>query len=352
VHRRTTFTRWTALAASLATILVLAGSAPAFAGNTRLVTVGSAADGQLPSVTVSAGESVVFPLTVRNTGRQTLNNVLLVVGKDGLPGVVENDPSSSVVPQAPVDFPTNVSITDSGTGGTNSGTGQPICTSGLTLRCAIGTLAGRGSFAITVTISATQAAAAAVIPTKAVVTVAEIGNDQGSNTDTFAAEGSLNLLAFSCDSIAAYRANQSKVVSTCAVTDPRETNGQSATITLPAHANGIALNDALAGACPAQLTTCYSNATVEANIDLDTTGDTILWVVDVELAAGSNVNVLKIVVYHEDDDGNVTLIPLTKKNACKTVTQTNCGAAEIVQEGGLQILRVSFQTAGNGKGRF
>ena len=123
-------------------------------------------------------------------------------------------------------------------------------------------------------------------------------------------------------------------------------------ITLPARLNGIALNDALTEACPAQLATCYSAATVQANIDLDDAGDTILWSVDVELAAGSNVNVLKIVVYHEDDFGNVTLIPLTKKNVCKNLTQTDCGAAVIVQEGGFQILRVSFQTAGNGKGRF
>ena len=133
---------------------------------------------------------------------------------------------------------------------------------------------------------------------------------------------------------------------------PRDTNGQSATITLPARLSGIALNDALTEACPAQLATCYSAATVQANIDLDDAGDTILWSVDVELAAGSNVNVLKIVVYHEDDLGNVTLIPLTKKNVCKNLTQTDCGTAVIVQEGGLQILRVTFQTAGNGKGRF
>ena len=77
MHRRTNLRRFTALATSLATILVLAGSAPAFAGNTRLVTIGSAADGQLPSLTVSAGEWVIVPLTVKNTGKQTLNNVLL-----------------------------------------------------------------------------------------------------------------------------------------------------------------------------------------------------------------------------------------------------------------------------------
>ena len=345
MHRRSRTSRWLALSAGLA-ILTLSGSmATALAGNTRTVTVGSPTDGQLPSVTVSAGESIIFPVKVTNTGRQTLNNVLLVVGKDGLPLVDEKDPQTAVVPQAPIDLPANVTISDSGTGG-------DLCTGGATLRCQIGTLGARSSFAITVTISSTRAAAAAVIPTKAVVTVAEIGNDNGSNVDTFAAEGSLNLLAFSCDSISAFRTNnQSKVVSTCAVTDPLETSGQSAIITLPSRLSAIGLSDNVTQACPAVLGTCYGNAAVEAKIDADTTSDTIAWVIDVKLAPGSNVNVLKVVVYHEDDAGTVTLIALTKKNACKTATQTNCGVAQIVDVDGTSILRVTFQTAGNGKAR-
>jgi hypothetical protein len=345
VHRRSRTNRWLTFAAGLA-ILTLSGSAAtALAGNTRSVTVGSPTDGQLPSVTLSAGESIIFPIRVTNTGRQTLNNVLLVVGQDGLPLVDEKDPQTAVVPQRPIDLPTNVTITDGGTGGN-------LCTGGATLSCQIGTLGARKSFDITVTITSTRAAAAAIVPTKAVVTVAEIGNDQGSNVDTFAAEGSLNLLAFSCDSISAFRTNnQSKVVSTCAVTDPLETSGQSAIITLPARLSAIGLNDNLAQACPAALATCYGNAAVEAQIDADTTSDTIAWVIDVKLAPGANVNVLKVVVYHEDDAGNVTLIPLTKKDACKTATQTNCGAAQIIDVEGTSILRVTFQTAGNGKAR-
>ena len=313
------------------------------AGNTRTVTVGSAADGQLPSVTVSAGESIIFPLTIKNTGRQTLNNVMLAVGQDGLPLVDEANPQTAVVPQAPLDLPDGVTISDNGTGG-------GLCSGGAKLSCTVGTLGARASFVITVTISSTETAAAATIPTKAVVTVAEIGNDQGSNTYTFAAEGSLILLAFSCESISAYRTHgQSKVVSTCAVTDPDNANGQSATITLPAHLSAIALNDALAQACPALLATCYSNAAVEANIEGDSSGDTLTWILDLALAPGTNVNVYKVVVYHEDDDGDVTLIPLTKKNACKTVNQTDCGVAQIVVIDGIEVLRVTIQTAGNGK---
>lgn len=344
MHRRSAPNRWLALATGLATILALAGSAvPAMAGNTRTVTVGSAADGQLPSVTVSAGESIIFPLTIKNTGRQTLNNVMLAVGQDGLPLVDEKNPQTAVVPQAPTNLPDGVTISDNGTGG-------GLCSGGAKLSCTVGTLSARASFVITVTISSTEAAAAATIPTKAVVTVAEIGNDQGSNTDTFAAEGSLNLLAFSCDSISAYRTHgQSKVVSTCGVTDPDNLNGQSATITLPAHLSAVGLNDALAQACPALLATCYSIAAVEANIEGDATSDTLTWVLDLKLAPGTNVNVYKVVVYHEDDLGGVTLIPLTKRNACKTASQADCGVAEIVVIDGIEVLRVTIQTSGNGK---
>lgn len=348
MHRRSVPNRWIALATGLATVLALVGTAvPAMAANTRTVTVGSAGDGLLPSVTVSAGESIIFPLTIRNTGRQTLNNVMLALGEDGLPQVDEKNPQTAFVPEPPIGLPPGVTISDNGTGG-------GACTGGARLDCTIGSLAARASFAIMVTVSSTEAAAARTIPTKAVVTVAEIGNDQGANTDTFAAEGSLNLLAFSCDSISAYRTNgQSKVVSTCGVTDPDNLNGQSATVTLPAHLSSLALNDALGGACPVQLDTCYSHAAVEANIVDDASSDTVKWILDVLLPAGSNVNLAKIVVYHEGDSpADVTLIPLTKKNACKTDTQKDCGAAEIVVIDGVEVLRVTIQTPGNGKVRW
>src|SRR5688572_26750811 len=145
------------------------------AGDTRTVTVGSAADGQLPSVTVSAGESIIFPLTIKNTGRQTLNNVMLSVGRDGLADP-EANPQTTIVPQQPIGLPSGVTISD-------NGTGDGVCTGGTKLDCTVGTLGARDTFDITVTITSTEGAAAAVIPTKAVVTVAEIGNDQGSNMD-------------------------------------------------------------------------------------------------------------------------------------------------------------------------
>jgi hypothetical protein len=348
VHRRSVPNRWFALATGLVTVLALAGSAvPALAGDTRSVTVGSAGDGLLPSVAVSAGESIIFPLTIKNTGRQTLNNVMLSVGQDGLPLVVEKNPRTAVtpVPQQPINLPSGVTISDNGTGGVG------VCTGGARLTCTVGTIVARDDFEITVTITTSaEDAAAAVIPTKAVVTVAEIGNDQGSNTDTFAAEGSLNLLAFSCDSISAYRTHgQPKLVSTCPVTDPENLNGQSASVLLPTHLSAISLNDAVAEDCPAQLATCYSHAAVVATIVGDATGDTIKWILEVRLPAGTNVNLYKVVVQHVNDEEVSNLIELTKRNGCKTDAQKNCGVAELVDVDGIRILRVTIQTEGNGK---
>lgn len=349
MHRRSHLGRWIALASGLATVIALLGStAPALAGNTRTVTVSSPTDGLLPSVTVSAGESIIFDLTVANTGRQTLNNVNLVVGQDGEPAP-EKNPQTAIVPKAPIDLPANVTVAGSDLQGSASTAGI-VCTPGARLSCAIGTLGARGSFRVTVTVSSTNAALAALIPTKAVVTVAEIGNDQGANYDTFAAEGSLDLLAFSCDSISAYRKGQSPVVSTCAVTDA-DAGGQSASITLPDGRNTITLNDAVDQACPTALGTCYGPAAVLADITDDQPGDTILWVIEVELGPGQNVNVFKVVVYHQNDQFVESTIELTRKNACKTTTQTGCGAAQIIVRDGTSILQVTFQTAGNGKAR-
>ncbi len=343
MHRRSVAPRWLALATSLVTVLALAGSAvPAMAGNTRLVTVGSGVDGQLPSVKVSAGEEIIFPLTVRNTGRQTLNNVMLALGRDDWSE--PESPPATVVPQPPSGLPDEVTISDKDTGGGR-------CSGGAKLTCTIGTLAGRTSFVILVTITATKDALEEMIPIKAVVTVAEIGNDHGSNADTFAAEGSLDLLEFSCNSISAYRTHgQSNIVKTCDVTDPDNDNSQFASVTLPGNLTTISLDDNVADVCPAQLDTCYSNAAVEADITGDEPGQTVKWILEVVLPAGTNVNLTRIVVYHQGDDPtDVTLIPLTKKNACKTDIQKDCGAAEIDVIDGVEILRVTIQTPGNGK---
>ncbi len=316
---------------------------PVLAADTRRVTIGSAADGSLPVVTVSAGESISFPLTVANTGPQTINNVLLKVGRDDDPAVEKNG-AATKVPTAPVALPAGVTVAA-------SGAGASVCDSGALMTCAIGTLRSKAAYVITVTINASRAASAATVDLKAVVTVAEIGNDNGANTDTFAAEGSLILEPFSCNAVTAQRTgNESKVVATCGVTDP-EAGAQSASVVLPSSLTSVALKDNLLTACPT--TTCIGGQ-VQADITGDSTSDVVAWTIEVDLTALGlgTPNLTKLVVQHFDDQDGETLIPLTRKNACKSATSTDCGAASTyTATNGHTILMVVVQTAGNGKTR-
>lgn len=308
--------------------------APTFAADTRRVTVGSGADGDLPTIAVSAGESITFPLTVANTGKQTLNNVILQVGQDS---VAADETVAGIVPAAPVSLPADVDISAAG-----------CTTTARVLDCQIGSLRTR-PVTFTVTITSSAAATAGAVPIKAVVTVAEIGNDQGANKDTFAAEGTLTLLAADCNLVAAQRTgSENKVVSTCGVT-ATGAGGVSASIVLPTGRSYVRLADDL------PCTGCYGNE-VSADIEGDVPGDVVKWVIEVDVTGQGSINLTKLVVSHlADADGATpnaeTLIPLTKKNACKTATSTDCGTAVLLTVDGRTILQVTIQTPGNGKTR-
>jgi hypothetical protein len=311
--------------------ILVAGSvaAPVLAGDTRQVSVGSAADGDLPTIAVSVGESITFPLTVGNGGKQTLNNVILTVGRDDN---ADDETDGPEVPTQPVGLPAGVTISASG------------CSADAgVLTCPIGSLRSR-PVTFSVTIGSTSAAAQ-VVPLKAVVTVAEIGNDQGANTDTFAAEGQLTLLAADCNAIAAQRTgNESPIVSTCGVT-AAGSGGVSASIKLPAGRSYVTLSD------NTPCTGCYG-AEVIADIDGDTSNDVVLWIIEVDVTGLGNINLQKLVVEHTNDAGtDTTLIPLTKKNACKSPGATDCGTAVLLTVDGRTILQVTVQTPGNGKTR-
>ena len=208
------------------------------AGNTRKVFVGSSTDGVLTSSSVSGGESTSFVVTVKNLGGQNLNHVFAFIGADNNPAV-EANPQSAITPTKPVAFPTGTSATASGcTGG-----------DGAVLTCDLGSLAKGKSFTTTVVLSSGQGVSAQQLGTKATAFVAETANDNGSNTDTFAAEGGVNLLPFSCVSVTAYRAVGSKTVATPSVrADPRTSSSRA--IVLPAAARRHAQEGATLVACP------------------------------------------------------------------------------------------------------
>jgi hypothetical protein len=318
-------------------VLALAAMVPAVsAGNTRKVFVGSATDGVLTSSSVSGGESTSFVVTVKNMGGQNLNHVVTYIGKDDNPAS-ESNPQTAITPTKPVAFPAGTSATAAGcTGG-----------DGAVLTCDLGSLGKGKSWTTTVILSSTSGVTAQVLDTKVTSFVAETANDNGSNKDTFAAEGTITLLPFSCDSVTAYRATGPRTVSTpCAVAG---TNKQQSSVVLPGALTTITLSEGAAiVACPVVSgLKCIGDA-VDASIDGDSTADVVKWTV-VYNVSGVSVNLNKLRVYHYNDAGQITPaggFPL-KNNACKNAGSINCGTATL--SGG--ILTIVFQTAGNGKTR-
>jgi hypothetical protein len=312
--------------------LILAATtvaAPVLAGDTRAVTVGSGADGDLPTISVSVGESITFPVTVANTGKQTLNNVQLSIGRDSN---LDDETTGPEIPTQPTGLPGGTTISASGC----------TATEGV-LHCPIGSLRSRPvTFSVTI---ASGSASAQVVPLKAVVTVAEIGNDQGANTDTFAAEGTLTLLAADCNAISAQRTgSESNIVSTCGVT-AAGAGGVSASIKLPAGRSYVSLSDN--NPC----TGCYGREII-ADIADDAPSDVVVWVIEIDVTGLGTINLQKLVAVHTNDAGtDTTTIPLTKRNECKTATSTDCGTALIRTEAGRTILQITIQTPGNGKTR-
>ena len=129
-------------------------------------------------------------------------------------------------------------------------------------------------------------------------------NDSGSNKDTFAAEGGINLLPFSCTSVTAYRAVGSKTVATPC--DVAGTNKQKATVVLPGSLTTITLSEgATIVSCPTGTGLACIGDAVEASIDGDTTSDVVKWTI-VYNVAGVSYNANKLTVYHYNDAGNLT----------------------------------------------
>lgn len=325
------------LVASLLTILLLATQVASVAaappgGTSKGISVSAAGLDGLGSFMVSAGEAIPLTITVANDGKQTINDVRLRVGKDGDPTSAANGDANP-----PIDLPTGVTASAQG------------CTGGALLVCEIGTLRARQSVTYEVLLSAVEhAGAIAEFGTKATVTVAEGGSDNGGNLDSFSIEGLLAILAFSCESTSVYRPSGSdKQVDTCGVLDERNTNGQSALVSLPSRLSTMTLRENADGFCPeVSGLTCIGDE-VEASIVGDGSGDTISWTIEV-LLGDQRVTLNKLVVYHySDTDALVEAIPLTRKNACKTSTQQGCGSAEIVDG----VLIITVQTEGNGKTR-
>jgi hypothetical protein len=238
-----------------------------------------------------------------------------------------------------VAFPAGTSATAAGCTG---GTGSP-------LTCATGTLKKGQSWTTTVALTSTTGVNPSAVPIKAVAFVKEGGGDNGANKDTYAAEGSVTYLPFSCASVTAYRAIGSRTVTTpCAVAGDVK---QQSSVVLPAGLTTITLKEGPDGTpCPASYHTSCIGDPVDARIEGDSTGDVVRWTVTYNVK-NINVRLDKLRVYHYTDAGAIDPAGgfSLKNNGCSSGSAINCGTATL--SGDCKTLTVTFQTAGNGKTR-
>jgi hypothetical protein len=325
-------------ASLLATVMAVPVTAAPPGGTSRNITVTGTTDifsAPAGDVAMSAGEVVSFSVTVRNGGPQTVNNISLVFGLDDNPAPQANGDATP-----PSLFPTGISVTED----------SASCTGGQIVNCTIGTLGARKEFTTSITLSTTSIAPAGLTLVEAVASVAEAGGDSGYNIDTFSDQGDIVIVGFDCDATTAYRpGGASKTITTCAIGtggDDPDANDQSTAITIPSRLSAAAISEILGDNCPAASdnSECVGDE-VEVNITGETTSDVIFWEMRID-TNGANVTLQKLYFVHTDA-GGATPISLTKKNACKSLTATNCGSASLSGT----ILTVKVQTPGNGSGR-
>jgi hypothetical protein len=325
--------------------LILVGSSLGSGVNDPGPTATGAA--QLTFTPVSAGNLSLFDVVVKNGGTQNINNVQLSVGYDSVDTVESARPvTSALTPAFPIAFPAGTVTIASFTGAGCSLDAPDVGP----ISCTIGTLAKGASFRLEVVLATSVAG---TVPVKAVSKVSENTNDNGSNQDTFAAEGNLVVTPFSCDSTSAYLPGNAgtKTIGTCPVGDAANANQQAFSVQFPARLSTVTLNESTATLCPVA-TGCFG-ATFEADIVGDATSDIVTWTVTIDLTSvgRTNLNLNKLVVYHYNDAGVLSPtdgIANTKKNECKNAGQANCIVSASITS---DILTVVFQTDGNGSTR-
>jgi hypothetical protein len=341
---------------SLAALTTFVVPASAARTTSKVVLIGSSIAGEVndpgPTGTgqakltftpVTAGNLTFFDVVVKNAGGQTLNNVVLSVGYDDNATVESVRPvASTLTPTFPVAFPTGTVTLSSFTG---TGCTAADATLGR-IDCAVGTLTTGSSFHLEVVLATSVGAS---VPLKAVTKVAENTNDNGSNQDTFAAEGVLTVAPFSCVTSSAYLPGNSdqKTLDTCPLAG---THRESLGVKFPGRLTTLTLKeDGTANLCP---TTACFGSTFVADIADDAATDIVTWTVQIDLVplGKTNLNLNKLIVYHYDDAGVLSPaggIANTKANKCTTGGSNCIESATIVND----ILTVVYRSNGNGSTR-
>lgn len=341
MHRRSRAARLAVATIGLSIVTSMLAVIPAFAGDTRLVEIGSTVDcatprpldspGGLVATAVSSGQLTNVDLSTKNCGGQNLNNITLTVGAQAF---VNGQPQwdNLAIPFSDGTTVFEVYGTDAKTCKTNGAETLLTCTT-KSLR------PGQGLDINVVLRAPTSGTGIAVY---AAIKVAENTNDNGANEDTFEATVSQDFAAgSSCDAIATFYSPSSRNAETCAVA---KGNAQQGKVGLPGDkTTPVTVSEAPTDTtlrldmCPAATGPKGPiGADIVANIDGDEPTDLVSWTIVVDLKAinRNDVKADNVIVCHWDDNGIPTEVYDVE------ATKSNKG-----------ILTVTFQTLGNGKSR-
>lgn len=351
VHRRSRAARLAVATLGLSIVTSMLAVIPALAADTRNIHIGSPnsagvipvdGDGILTTTPVSAGEAFVVSVRVHNDGPQNINNVLLHIGSDGEPAV-EAQGSATITPVTPTNLTGGATVASILAGGDKCKADEAPDDGRIV--CDVGTLGKRKGFIATLLINAPNTGD---LHLKATVKVSENANDNGANTDTFAAEGSVAVAARTCEGLFGYLpAGQAKNLTTVGLTgdcDERitidlkgETTNQNAVIFAEYEPADDGSDFCGTG------TTCFGNAfeigvndgeKVDGYIEV-----TLFWA---DLPDGFNIN--KAGVFHDGETKDV-LIEATKKFECSAKKLTDCWTESVVSG---DTWRFTFRIPENG----
>jgi hypothetical protein len=306
--------------------------ATASAGNTRVIYYGAPsgdANGVAPATAASAGNATGVGLLVRNDGKQTVNHVTVGIGS--LAATSGNPP---VGPSLPAGW------TVAAVFGAGSCT---ITADFLGASCLIGGMASRSSAALTVVLNVAGAGPASFW---ASVKLDENTNDNGSNTDTFFAQGSLTVDPSDGDHYGNFLLpNVGGTVGTgfanLGATD------QGTTVTVPGNPNGtpISITEAAGGTCASGVS-CFGAISTGHVLNGATITPYLTWTIRWDASVlPRGFNPTKAGVVHILDNGKLVTIFNTKKNVCTATRTLDCVVSATLTSTYFQIV---VQTATNG----
>lgn len=305
-----------AVVAGLLTVGSIAGSVSG--GNTRVIYIGDP-DGQslgiLRPTAASEGQRTAFGVLVRNDGKQNVTHVILGIGSDAA-GAAVGQPDGPSLP----DGSTVVAVYGDGTCTIEQG--------GVGAMCTLDSLPSRGTLRETIVITTPHATDSThSFDPWVSVKLDENTSDNGSNTDSFFAQGHLVVDANDGDHFETFQLPTDGPADLGTGFDLLGPTMQGTRVHVPGFLAGapVGIVETPDTTTCAAGVSCFG-ALVNANVNNGATVSpyltwTFRWDVSV-LPKGFSASQAGVV--HFPDSGRPVLIPNTKKNLCSTTRTVNC----------------------------